>query len=147
MPRKRRPGRHRSHLPRRMRAAAIDRFGPPSKLTTRERKLPQLGPSEVLIAVHTAGVASWDGAIREGSWRPPGKPKFPMVLGTDGAGIVVAKGSRVRRLRVGDRVYGYEFGSSKGDSTRSMQRSRLGMSHACRNASAWLKRELPRQPG
>jgi NADPH:quinone reductase-like Zn-dependent oxidoreductase len=32
----------------------------------------------------------------------------------DGAGTVVAKGARVRRLRLGDRVYAYEFGNRQG---------------------------------
>ncbi len=34
--------------------------------------------------------------------------------GVDGAGIVVAKGARVRRVRVGDDVYAYEFGNPHG---------------------------------
>ena len=36
------------------------------------------------------------------------------VPGLDGAGVVVARGARVRRLAIGDRVYAYEFGNSKG---------------------------------
>jgi NADPH:quinone reductase-like Zn-dependent oxidoreductase len=36
------------------------------------------------------------------------------VLGADGAGIVAAKGSRVRRFNVGDPVYAYEFENPKG---------------------------------
>src|SRR5262249_59810062 len=47
-------------------------------------------------------------------WWPEGKPKCPVIRGTDGSGRIVAKGSRVRRFRVGDRVYAYEFLDSKG---------------------------------
>ncbi len=97
-----------------MEAAAIDRFGPPSALTLHEVPVPRPGPHEVLIALDTAGVGSWDASIRDGSWRKPGRPRFPMVPGVDGAGTVVAKGSRVRRLRVGDCVYAYEFGNRQG---------------------------------
>jgi NADPH:quinone reductase len=68
----------------------------------------------VLIAIDTAGVGSWDASIRDGSWRRPGRPRFPLVPGIDGAGIVVAKGARVRRVHVGDRVYAYEFGNRQG---------------------------------
>jgi NADPH:quinone reductase-like Zn-dependent oxidoreductase len=97
-----------------MKAAAVDRFGPPSVLTLHELPVPTPGPREVVVAIDTAGVGSWDASIRDGSWRKPGRPRFPLIPGTDGAGIVVAKGARVRRLRLGDRVYGYEFGNRQG---------------------------------
>jgi NADPH:quinone reductase-like Zn-dependent oxidoreductase len=64
--------------------------------------------------MEAAGVGSWDAAIREGSWRHPGRPKFPLVLGTDGAGIVIAKGRHAGGIRLGERVYGYEFASAGG---------------------------------
>jgi NADPH:quinone reductase-like Zn-dependent oxidoreductase len=97
-----------------MNAAALDRFGPPSVLTLHELPVPSPGPREVLIAIDTAGVGTWDASIRDGSWRTPGRPRFPLVPGTDGAGTIVATGSRVTRLRVGDRVYAYEFGNRQG---------------------------------
>jgi NADPH2:quinone reductase len=101
-------------VPDMMRAAAIDRFGPPSTLGLHELPVPTPGPHEVLIKVDTAGIGSWDGSIRDGSWRKPGPPRFPLVPGVDGAGIVVAKGSRVQRFRKGDTVYAYEFGNRQG---------------------------------
>jgi NADPH2:quinone reductase len=104
---------HAHSIPRRMKAAAIDRYGPPSMIKLHEQDVPEPGSGEVLIRLAAAGVGSWDSAIRDGSWRPP-RPKFPLVLGTDGAGTVVAKGPGVRRFRVGDRVYAYEFGNPKG---------------------------------
>ena len=97
-----------------MKAAAIDRFGPPSTLTLHEVAVPRPGPNEVLIAIDTAGIGSWDASIRDGSWRKPGRARFPLVPGVDGAGIVVAKGARVRRFHLGDRVYAYEFGNRQG---------------------------------
>ena len=72
--------------PETMRAAAIDRFGGPEVLTLHTLPVPEIDGNEVLIAVHTAGVGSWDADIREG-WSPDGKkPRFPLVLGTDGSG-------------------------------------------------------------
>jgi NADPH2:quinone reductase len=103
-----------SVVPDTMKAAALDRFGPPSALTLHEVPVPRPGPQEVLIAVDTAGIGSWDASIRDGSWRTPGRPRFPLVPGVDGAGMVVAKGARVRRVRLGDRVYAYEFGNRQG---------------------------------
>jgi NADPH2:quinone reductase len=94
-----------------MKAAAIDRFGPPSALTLHDVPVPKPGSHEVLIAIDTAGIGSWDASIRDGSWRTPGRPRFPLVPGIDGAGTVVAKGARVRHLQLGDRVYAYEFGN------------------------------------
>jgi NADPH2:quinone reductase len=96
-----------------MRAVAIDRFGPPSVLKLHTLPIPEPGAHEVLIALHAAGVGVWDADIRAGWW-PQGRPKFPLVLGTDGAGVVAGKGSRVRRFGMGDRVWAYEFINPKG---------------------------------
>ncbi|HEV8291062.1 MAG TPA: NADP-dependent oxidoreductase, partial [Tepidisphaeraceae bacterium] len=100
-------------IPATMRVAAIDRFGSPSVLKMREVPVPSIGANEVLIKIHTAGVGSWDVDIR-GGWWPEGKPKFPIILGTDGSGTIVAAGGRVRRLKVGDKVWGYAWMSPKG---------------------------------
>jgi NADPH:quinone reductase-like Zn-dependent oxidoreductase len=96
-----------------MRAAAIDRFGPPSVLKLHTLPVPEPGPDEVLITLHAAGVGVWDADIRSGWW-PAGHPKFPLVLGTDGAGIITAKGKRTTRFKIGDRVWAYEFINPKG---------------------------------
>jgi len=92
-----------------MKAAAIDRFGPPSVLKLHTLPAPAPGPEEVLIALHSSGVGIWDASVRDGSWRPYGRPKFPLIPGTDGAGIVSALGTRVRRFSVGDRVYATDY--------------------------------------
>ncbi len=101
-------------VPTSMRAAAIDHFGGPDVLKLQTLPVPSVDRDEVLIAVHTAGVGSWDPDMRSG-WSPDGKPpRFPLVLGTDGSGRVVQVGSRVRRLAIGDVVYAFTFGSPKG---------------------------------
>src|SRR5258708_7321904 len=100
--------------PRRtMKAAAIDRFGPPSALKLHALPVPEPAPNEVLIALHASGVGVWDADIRKGWW-PRGRPRFPLVLGTDGAGTVAAKGAQVRRFEIGERVWAYEFTNPKG---------------------------------
>lgn len=96
-------------VPESMKAVAIDRFGPPSVMKLHELPTPEPKPDQVLIAIHTAGAGEWDAEMREGEWRPPGRPRFPRVLGLDGAGVVVAKGKRARRFRVGDRVWAYDY--------------------------------------
>lgn len=98
-----------SVVPQTMRAAAIDRFGGPEVLTVHELTVPALEPNEVLIAVDTAGVGTWDADIRDG-WAPGRlKAKFPLVIGCDGSGTIAAVGSRVRRFAVGDRVIAFDF--------------------------------------
>jgi NADPH2:quinone reductase len=103
----------RSALPTVMETAAIARFGPPSVLTFRRLPVPKVGPSEILIALHTAGVGIWDARIRDGTWAT-GDERFPLILGADGAGIVVARGARVRRFHIDDRVWAYAYGNPKG---------------------------------
>jgi NADPH:quinone reductase-like Zn-dependent oxidoreductase len=104
---------HAVHIPNTMLAAAIDRFGAPEVLTVHALPVPTVGPSDVLISLDTAGVGPWDLDIREGLY-PPRKPRFPMVLGVDGAGVVMAVGSRVRRFKIGDWVYSYNWANPKG---------------------------------
>lgn len=100
-------------IPKTMRAVAIDRFGGPEVLTLHSLPVPVPEPDEVLIRLHTAGVGGWDAQMR-GGWWPEGRPRFPAVLGSDGAGTIAAVGSRVRRLQVGAKVYAYSFNNAKG---------------------------------
>jgi NADPH:quinone reductase-like Zn-dependent oxidoreductase len=96
-----------------MKAAAIDLFGPPSVFKLRTVQVPEPGAGQVLIALHAAGVGVWDGDIRAGWW-PEGRPKFPLILGTDGAGVVAKKGKQTTRFKIGDRVWAYQFINPKG---------------------------------
>jgi NADPH2:quinone reductase len=100
-------------IPAEMKAAGIDKFGPPSVLTVRTVPVPRPGPTEVLFAVHVAGVGIWDAKIRDGSWAEDGM-HLPTTLGTDGAGVIVEMGDRVRRWQIGDRVWAFEMNTPKG---------------------------------
>jgi len=95
-----------------MRAAAIDRFGGPEVLTIHELPVPKISAQEVLIAIDTAGVGMWDARARSGKWSE--SKEFPMVLGTDGSGVIAEVGAQVKRLKRGDRVYAYSYGNPKG---------------------------------
>lgn len=96
-----------------MKAAAIDRFGPPGVVHTETVPVPKLGARELLIEVAFAGVGVWDPELVDGSFKI-GKDHFPRVFGSDGAGTVKAVGRDVHRFAVGDRVYGLGFASTKG---------------------------------
>jgi NADPH:quinone reductase-like Zn-dependent oxidoreductase len=99
-----------------MKAAAIDRFGGAETLTLETLPVPEVGPDEVLIRVDSADVAVWDPFEREGGFAKlyGVKPRFPYVLGTDGAGTVEAVGKSVSRFKKGDRVYGVALMNPKG---------------------------------
>ena len=102
-----------SNIPATMQAAAIDRFGGPEVLKLQTLPTPMPDAGEVLIAVDTAGVGVWDAEMRDGSLASSRK-KFPLVLGTDGSGVIAAMGSGVRRFKLDDRVYSYAFENPKG---------------------------------
>jgi NADPH:quinone reductase-like Zn-dependent oxidoreductase len=99
-----------------MRAVALDRFGGPETLKVQNVPAPEPGADEILIHVQSAGVGAWDPFEREGGFVEvlDLKPKFPYVLGTDGAGTVAAVGDKVKEFKEGDRVYAAELGNPKG---------------------------------
>src|SRR5205814_8802088 len=90
-----------------MRAAALDRFGGVETIQIKALPVPEPGPDEVLLRVEAAGVGVWDPYEREGEFAKMfgQKPRFPYVLGSDGAGTVAAVGEQVRHLKEGDRAY------------------------------------------
>jgi NADPH:quinone reductase-like Zn-dependent oxidoreductase len=95
-------------IPDTMTAAAIDHYGGPEVLRPQVLPVPRPRNQEVLIRLESAGVGVWDAAIRSGELQL-GEAKFPVVIGNDGAGTVVAVGKGVGRVRVGDRVYAYAY--------------------------------------
>lgn len=99
-----------------MRAIALDRFGGPETLKVQSLPIPEPNADEILIQVEAAGVGVWDSFEREGEFTEilGREPKFPYVLGTDGAGTVAAAGAEVKDFKEGDRVYAAELGNPKG---------------------------------
>src|SRR5215471_16070549 len=95
-----------TEIPQAMKAAAIDRFGGPEVLRMQSLPVPKPKHHELLIQLDTAGIGVWDPYVREGELSDD-KPRFPQVIGNDGAGTVVAIGDKVQRFRVGDPVYAY----------------------------------------
>ena len=99
-----------------MKAIALDRFGDLETMKLQTLPVPEAGPNEVLIQVEWAGVGQWDPFEREGGFAKLFgiAPKFPYVLGSDGAGTVAAVGEGVRGLNPGDRVYAFALVNPKG---------------------------------
>jgi propanol-preferring alcohol dehydrogenase len=85
---------------RMMKAAVVERFGTP--LAIKEVPIPTPGPGQALLRIAASGVCHTDLHAVDGDW--PVKPNLPFTPGHEGAGIVVAIGPGVRRLKEGDRV-------------------------------------------
>lgn len=70
--------------------------------------IPEPGPGQLLVRLHAAGVGRWDLHERDGAFaRRLGQPtRFPLVTGSEGAGVVAALGADVAGFHEGDRVYG-----------------------------------------
>jgi NADPH:quinone reductase len=94
-----------------MQAVALDAFGGVETLILQTLPVPSIGPDDVLIRVDVAGVGEWDPFEREGGYAEMLgiEPSFPYVLGSEGAGVVVAVGAQVDRFKPGDQVYAVGF--------------------------------------
>jgi NADPH:quinone reductase-like Zn-dependent oxidoreductase len=84
-----------------MHAIVIDKF----KEAGSVRELPEPEPDRhsVVVRITCAGVNPIDWKVRGGQ---AGERPFPLVLGQDFAGEIVAVGDAVERVRPGDRVFG-----------------------------------------
>ena len=100
-------------VPQTMRAAAIDKAGGAEVITLHTLLVPQPDADGVLIAMDTVDVAVWDASVRAHPEELK-HPRFPLVLGTDGSGVIAAVGSQVHGFKPGDRVYSYMWDNPKG---------------------------------
>jgi NADPH:quinone reductase-like Zn-dependent oxidoreductase len=108
-----------------MKAAVIERYGPPEVVKLREMPTPVPGEGEILVRALATTVNSGDARVR--GIRIPGGPVFKLLMqmslgfgapkqpvgGFEMAGEVVAVGSEVTAFKVGDRVvgsHGFKFG-------------------------------------
>ena len=98
-----------------MKAIVQDRFGPPEVLRLADIDPPEIGPGDVLMRVHAAGLNPYDWHMLRGdpliARLIPGavgltRPKY-RVAGLDAAGVVEAVGADVRELSAGDEVLGF----------------------------------------
>lgn len=91
-----------------MKAAFIRETGAPSVIEYSELPTPEPKANEVLVKVGAVSVNPIDTYIRAGQVAMASK--FPYILGCDLAGTVTQVGSEVKRLAVGDRVWGSNQG-------------------------------------
>ena len=85
-----------------MRAWLLESFEGVEKMQLREAADPQPGPDEVLLRVQFASLNPADAFLARAMY--PANPPLPHVLGRDGVGEVVAAGSNVKNVRLGETV-------------------------------------------
>lgn len=83
-----------------MRAIVVKELGGPEVMRISEVPDPQPKANEAVIKISKSGVNFIDVYFREGRY----KAQLPFVLGQEASGTVVAVGSDVRSVKVGDRV-------------------------------------------
>ncbi len=101
--------------------AAVSATEPLAKKTIDRRSV---GPHDVAIDIHFAGICHTDIHIVRGEWGPAA---YPVVPGHEIAGVVTAVGSAVTRYQVGDRVGVGCFV----DSCRECANCRAGLEQHC----------------
>lgn len=110
-----------------MRAAFVEAFGDASAIRWGELPDPQPGPDEVLVAPEAVAVDMVDTYVRSGRWQTP--VTFPLVVGRDLAGVVVAAGDEAAGVSPGDRVWtgsaGYDSRPGATAELVAVQRDRL----------------------
>ncbi len=88
-----------------MKAVRIHAYGSADVLVYEDAPRPTAGDGDVLIRVHATTVNPFDCAVRAGYMSAYFNPTFPVILGTDVAGIVEEVGAGVTTFRRGDSVY------------------------------------------
>jgi NADPH:quinone reductase len=86
-----------------MRAIVVRQFGGPEVLQLEELPVPEIGPDELLVEVHAAGVNPVDVSNHEdGEWAGI---ELPYTPGSDVSGVVRAIGEHVTHFAPGDEVF------------------------------------------
>jgi NADPH:quinone reductase-like Zn-dependent oxidoreductase len=84
-----------------MRAVTVTGFGAEPEVT--DQPVPAPGPGEVLVRLTAAGLNPFDWKVIDGAVPDA---RFPLIVGTDGAGTVERAGADVTGFEPGDAVFG-----------------------------------------
>jgi NADPH:quinone reductase-like Zn-dependent oxidoreductase len=94
-----------------LKAVVYTKYGGPEVLNIKDVEMPNPKDNEVLIKVYAVSINDWDWSLVEGStfvnrlFYGLFKPRI-QIPGSDIAGRIEAVGSKVRRFKVGDEVFG-----------------------------------------
>ncbi len=85
-----------------MKAMVITAHGDPEVFALQDQPDPVVGDYDLLVAVRATSINPVDCRVRRASSVPR---QFPLILGYDVSGIVVALGAQVTHFQMGDEVY------------------------------------------
>ena len=96
-----------------MKAARIHAYGHSDQIQVEDVAIPDPKPDEVLVRILAAGINPIDWKIREGALAAVEPARFPLTLGQDFAGTVLAVGPQVLAvdLSLNEAVYGFAHGA------------------------------------
>jgi len=98
-----------------MRAIAVDRLKGEPRLVEVPQPAPK--PDQLLVKIAATALNPFDWKLVDGILDSVMPTVFPMVLGQDAAGTVVAVGKDVSRFKTGDRIFGQFFHAPIGEGT------------------------------
>jgi NADPH:quinone reductase len=98
-----------------MRAIAVDKLKGEPRLVELSQPAPK--PDQLLVKVEATAINPFDWKVSDGIMEGVMPAVFPLVLGQDAAGTVVAVGNKVTRFKSGDRVFGQFFHPPVGEGT------------------------------
>ncbi|TLS28639.1 hypothetical protein PpBr36_01883 [Pyricularia pennisetigena] len=94
-------------IPSRMKALVAPKYCKPKGYIISDVPTPKITkPDEVLIRVHAAGTTVGETLLANGDFSIITNMSFPMTMGLEGSGVVVAVGRDVKSFKTGDEVMG-----------------------------------------
>ncbi len=89
-----------------MKSSYLKSYGRPDSFQYGELPEPVIKPGTLLVRIKAVSVNPVDWKIKQGVLKIIKGSKFPMVIGSDFAGVVEELGTGVEGFKTGDRVYG-----------------------------------------
>jgi alcohol dehydrogenase len=88
-----------------MKAFMINKYDKAGGMQLTDVPEPVVNDTDVLVAVHAAGLNLLDTKIKAGEFKLILPYKLPLIMGHDVAGVVTQVGKRVKKFKIGDEVY------------------------------------------
>jgi NADPH:quinone reductase-like Zn-dependent oxidoreductase len=88
-----------------MKGFLIDKYDKAGGMQLTDVPEPVVNDTDVLVAIHAAGLNLLDTKIKAGEFKLILPYKLPLIMGHDVAGVVTQVGKRVKNFKIGDEVY------------------------------------------